>query len=254
MSPEAPPPTDLRHADVACVVALPFEVAPLLARCQHLHKYSGGPFIFRGGKYGSVRLAAVECGMGASRAERGTRALIDAHSPRWILSIGLSGALCPALRVGDIVVGTSLSDRHGNRLNIPFEMPEDRQRGLYVGGLLMSDTLVRTVAEKRTLFDQTGALAVDLESLAVARVCRDTQTRFMAVRVISDDCSADLPAEILTILGGTGAIRWGATLGALWNRPQSMSELWKLREKSHLAAQKLADFLDGILAQLPLTD
>ena len=89
-----------------------------------------------------------------------------------------------------------------------------------------------------------------METLAVAQVCRDTHTPYLAVRVISDDMSADLPPEILSILGSTGTYRVGAAMGAVWKRPAAVKDLWKLRESAHLAAERLAIFLDGVVAQL----
>ena len=83
----------------------------------------------------------------------------------------------------------------------------------------------------------------------VAQVCREMQTKFMDIRV-TDDLSVDLPPEILTILGGTGTVRWGATIGAIWNRPESVKDLWRLREKAHQASVRLANFLETIIEQL----
>jgi adenosylhomocysteine nucleosidase len=94
------------------------------------------------------------------------------------------------------------------------------------------------------------AIAVDMESLAVAQVCRERNTRFLAVRVVTDDLSADLPPEILSLVGSTGTIRFGAALGAAWKRPGSIKEMWKLREAAGKAAGRLADFLDGVVRQL----
>ena len=95
-----------------------------------------------------------------------------------------------------------------------------------------------------------NAIAVDMESLAVAQVCRDTKTKFLAVRVVSDDLSADLPAEILSVVGSTGTMRVGAALGSIWKRPGSLKDMWKLRETAHAAADRLATFLDGVVRQL----
>ena len=123
-----------------------------------------------------------------------------------------------------------------------------------MGRLLNSDEIVRTVAEKKQLAERFAAIAVDLESLAVAQICRDTGTRFLAVRVISDDLSADLPPEVMSVIGSTGAVRVGSALGSLWKRPGSIKDMWRLRESAHSAANRLATFLDGVLgpiAQVP---
>ncbi|MEO1995427.1 MAG: 5'-methylthioadenosine nucleosidase [Planctomycetaceae bacterium] len=240
--------TDRAHADVAIVCALPIELAPFLARCERIRKYVGGHFVFRGGSYDGVRIAVVESGVGYARARRATESLITAHTPNWVLSCGFSGGLTPETKIGDLVVGTEVSDVHGNSLKIDMKIAA--QPGLHTGRLLTADSLVQTVDEKRQLADRWHAIAVDLESLAVAQVCRERDTRFMAVRSISDDLSADLPAEILSVLGNTGSMRIGAALGAVWKRPGSVKDMWRLRETAVQASERLADFLDGVVKQL----
>ena len=72
----------------------------------------------------------------------------------------------------------------------------------------------------------------------------------MAVRVISDDLSKDLPAEVLTVFGSSGYVRAGAVLSALWKRPSSWSDLWQLREQSVQAAARLGMFLRNVVERL----
>jgi adenosylhomocysteine nucleosidase len=110
--------------------------------------------------------------------------------------------------------------------------------------------MVRRVDDKRKMAADLNAVAVDMESMAVAQVCRDTNTRFLAVRVISDDLSTDLPIEILSVVGSTGSMRVGAALGSIWKRPGSVVDMWKLRENANAAANRLATFLDGVVTQL----
>ena len=61
---------DHAHADIGIVCALPIEIAAFLDRCQHVKKYTGGDFQFRGGFYDGIRIAVVESGMGFARARR----------------------------------------------------------------------------------------------------------------------------------------------------------------------------------------
>ncbi|MCH7957420.1 MAG: hypothetical protein IIB63_07705, partial [Proteobacteria bacterium] len=186
---------DHAHADVGMVCVLPRELGPFLALCLKVRKYSGGKFTFRGGQYEGVRVATVESGMGFARARRAAQALIDAHSPPWILSTGYAGALRTGMKVGDIVMADSIVDTHGNELAVDMKMPA--RKGLHVGRFVTSDTMVRLVKEKQALGEKQTAIAVDMESLAVAQVCREMKTRFLAVRALSDDMSEDLPAERL---------------------------------------------------------
>ena len=244
------PAPDHVHADIGIVCALPIEIGAFLERCERVKKYTGGDFVFRGGFYDGIRVAVVEAGMGFAQARRAAQALLDGHSPPWLLSCGFSGALRADIPAGSIVVGDSIADQHGQCLQMDLHMPADPARKLFVGRLLTADKLVRTVEDKRQLGEQHSALAVDLESLAVAQVAREGKTRFLAVRVISDDFSADLPPEVLSVVGATGSIRLGAAVGAIWKRPAAVKDLWKLREQAHSAAARLASFLDGVLVQL----
>ena len=241
---------DFAHADIGIVCALPIELGMFLDRCQKVKKYTGGDFVFRGGFYDGIRIAVVESGMGFARARRATQALLEGHSPRWLLSCGFAGALQENIPVGSILVADSIVDQHGQSLQIDLHMPADPNHGLFVGRLLTADDIVRTVDRKRQLAEQHSALAVDQESLAVAQIARERKTRFLAVRVISDDLSSDLPPEILSIVGATGNVRFGAAIGALWKRPAAAKDMWRLREQAQAAATRLATFLDGVVVQL----
>ena len=54
----------------------------------------------------------------------------------------------------------------------------------------------------------------------------------------------------LSLVGETGAVRFGAVIGSLFKRPSSIKDMWRLREQAAVAAGRLADFLDGIVVQL----
>ncbi|MBX3440586.1 MAG: 5'-methylthioadenosine nucleosidase [Planctomycetaceae bacterium] len=250
---DAPPAADSAHAEIGIVCALKLEIAPFLERCDRVRKYTGGEFTFRGGFTGpdyDTRVVIVEAGTGADRAARATQAMIDAHTPRWVISAGFSGSLQPDLQIGDLVIGNAVTDVAGDELTIDVRMAPDSQRGWHVGKLVAVENIVRTVAEKTELATRTGAMAVDLESLAVARLCAQTRTRFLAVRAISDDLSEDLPPEVLSVFGGTGSLRAGAIAGALWKRPSSVKDMWRLREQAVTASERLARFLLMIVPKL----
>ena len=78
---------DAMRADIGLVCALPLELAAFLGRCQHVKKYTGGSFTFRGGLYDGIRIAVVESGPGQTRAARAT------CSPRW--PVPVSRRSCP---------------------------------------------------------------------------------------------------------------------------------------------------------------
>jgi adenosylhomocysteine nucleosidase len=147
-------------------------------------------------------------------------------------------------------MANEIVDQHGQQQTINLSLESDIENGLYVGRLLTADEMVRTVEHKQQLHENFEALAVDMESLAVAQVAAETKTGFMAVRVISDDMSADLPPEVLSIIGDTGAVRVGAALTSLFKRPESLKDMLHLRTNAQAAAKSLATFLDGVVHQL----
>lgn len=242
--------TDAAQADIGIVCALPMELAEFVKRCDRVRSYSGRNFTFRGGHYRDIRVVVVEAGTGQNRARRATQALIDAHHPRWILSCGYAGGLNADAKIGDIVVGNRLVRPDGSEIHVDFRMPSDHQRRQFVGGVVTVDSIVRTVDEKRSIGEQFQALAVDMETYAVAELCRELRQKFFAVRVLSDDAQRNLPPEVLSLLGATGAVRFGAILGALWKRPGSYQDMLQLRDQAQIASTRLADFLDGVVQQL----
>src|SRR5262249_11713040 len=154
---------DPSHADIGIVCALPIEMSSFLARCERVRKYTGANFVFRGGKYDGIRIVVVESGTGQARARRATHALIDAHSPKWVLSCGFGGALVPNIRVGDVVVADSIVDTQGQILTIDVGFPADANQGIHIGRLLTHDAIVRLVTEKQQLAARYQAIAVDME-------------------------------------------------------------------------------------------
>ncbi len=73
-------------------------------------------------------------------------------------------------------------------------------RGLIVG----ADAIAATPDRKRQLFTQTGALAVDLESAAVAEACAAAGKPFAVIRAVADPVHRRLPDLTLDALDEEG--------------------------------------------------
>ena len=244
-----------RRVNVGILHATAFELKPFLAQCELKGRREGPDgLLWQGALLNEQRLVLVQTGPGPQRADLGCRRLIAEQAPRWVVSAGFSGGLQPGVKLGDIVVASGTSDPNGGTLEIDLKMPADPEHGLHVGRLLTIDHVARTIAEKTGLGVATGALAVDMESHAVAQVCRELGVPFLAVRVISDDLESELPAEAAGLLGGNGVVKFGAAAAALWKRPAALGELWQLREVGGQAAARLGTFLAGMLEQLAVPE
>jgi adenosylhomocysteine nucleosidase len=148
----------------------------------------------------------------------------------------------------------SLIDQRHQSLEVGFQMDPAVVQAtphLHVGRLLSLDQLVRDRQKKEVLATEHGAIAYDMETFAVAQVCRNENVRFLAVRVVSDQLDEQLPAEVEHMLGQQSvAGKLGAATGALFRRPGSVKDMWKLRETATQASDRLARFLEGVLPQL----
>src|SRR5690606_33984214 len=104
---------------------------------------------------------------------------------------------------------------------------------------------------KRELGERHQALAVDMETFGVAEVCRREKQRFLSVRVISDAVDDELPAEIERLVKKKGMARKiGAAAGSVLRRPSTAKDLWRFREAALECSERLAKFLEGVVAQL----
>ncbi len=247
----APPPID---ADVGIVFALGIEAGGLIDRLDGVLAIESPQGVVRQGGWKGLQVVLIEGGVGRECATRATQHLLEGHKPRWIISAGFAGALRPGLKRNDIVLATGLVEPGGQRCSIDLKMSADeaaKMPGLHLGTLVTVDSLVRTSTEKRALGEQHGALAVDMETWAVAQVCREHKVRFLAVRVISDTVEDELPEDIERLVRQKSLGRQlGAAAAALWQRPASIKDMWQLKEAALVASDRLAKFVLGMVSQL----
>ena len=198
------------------VVALPFEaqcLGVLLRGTGDLSHLADGTL---------VRIS----GMGGERAAQAARHLIAAGAGA-LLSWGVAGALDPSLRSGMVVLPTAVARCAGGAASGPTEQFSTssiwRERVAAAllrhvptaGGTLWTAAApVTEIERKASLFQATGAVAVDMESAAVAELAEVYGLPFLAVRVIVDTAHDAVPERILRALNPE-APAWGR-LRASW--------------------------------------
>lgn len=248
------PAADLPPCHVAVVFATGWEATAFERRLAGAITVKGRDFAVRQGGMQGRGVVVVRSGAGRKAAERATELLITGHRPRWILSAGLAGGLQDEVKRGDIVMPNLLLGEEGQRLAVDFQMPADELAAnpqVHVGSLVTVDRVVARAVEKRELGARHSALAVDMETLAVAEVCRRQKQRFLAVRVISDPVDEELPVEVeRLVMKKTLARQIGATAGTIFRRPSIVKDLWRFRETAMTCSERLAKFLEGIVKQL----
>lgn len=208
------------------------------------------------GQWGKHKVAVIDGGVGAQKASLATENAIKILRPNWVVSAGFAGGLNDALHKGQILMADKLADEKGNELDVGFAISPEvaaNTKGLHVGRLLTVNRLISEVEEKKQLGETHNALACDMETFAVAKVCAAMKVRLLSVRVISDSVHDQLPPEIEKLMQQQSlASQIGAAAGAIFNRPSSVKDMWKLREDALKASDRLARFLAGIADQLPV--
>ncbi len=152
---------------------------------------------------------------------------ILSHGCAGVISFGLCGALDPALKVGDIVVGSAVADTE-NAYGADHEWVArlcSAVPGAVLGPFASADSPVASVADKAELRRRTGAAAVDLESYMVGRLARWFGVRFAVLRAVSDAADRALPHAAQVGLGPDGRPAIGKVFASLSSNPWQIGSL-----------------------------
>ncbi|MEW4452639.1 hypothetical protein AB1L30_08185 [Bremerella sp. JC817] len=247
-------PEDIPKPDVVVVFALGVESAGFKERLQ-----SATPVKMEGktvtvGKLGPHAIGVVESGVGRKAAGATVRDIIDIIQPKWIVSAGFAGGLVSELKRGHVVMANCVRDIEGGEVAIPLNLTSEQieaTQGLASGKLLTVDRIIGTVEEKRQLGEEHGVVAVEMETLAIAQVCQEKDTKMLSVRIISDTVDQPLPKDLEKLMGQkTTSGMIGAAAATIFNRPGSIKDMWNLNTMANKASYKLAGFLEGVVPQL----
>lgn len=209
------------------------------------------------GEYQGRGVLLVRTGIGGRRAEAAARLACQRYSLRALVSFGFAGALSPELEVGDVVICRRLW-RGGSG---PADAPEalDSDPGLVslateTGPRLVGETVtvgrvVERRAERDRLAQTYGAQVVEMESYWVARAAAEGGVPFLAVRIVSDAVTQELP-QFSRFLDPGGRLVWRRALWYLAPRPAQLWRLLRLRHNTSPAARGLGLFMERLLARL----
>lgn len=152
----------------------------------------------------------VRCAGANSRRAAEMARLLVAKGVSGLLSFGLAGALAPELKTGHLVVADKVIGDDGlslatdNGWSSAFLSEVAGRLPISVGGIAGSETVVASAQAKASLYEKTGCLVTDMESLAVAGVAAKAGLPFLAVRIVADRASQSIPAWVTTEIDDQG--------------------------------------------------
>ena len=193
---------------IGIIVAMHKELELLLPLLQNSEESRMGGCEFHRGKVGRHDVIAMQCGIGKVNAAIGTLTLVNSFLPDFVINSGVAGGADQSINVMDVVAGARVAyhdvwcgpeSELGQVQGLPLyfqgaqrllNLVPDREgihKGLICSGDQFIDTL-ETVNRIKGNFPE--ALAVDMESGAIAQVCHLNKVPFLALRVISDSPGA----------------------------------------------------------------
>jgi adenosylhomocysteine nucleosidase len=180
-------------------------------------------------------------GMGISAASTGARALINAGATA-LASFGLAGGIDPSLEAGAILLPDEVQGGDGrvHRCETGWRNRLSATIPARTGKLLTSSKAVGSVEDKAALFRSTGAVAVDMESAAIAEVAERHGLPFVAVRVVVDSAADVLPHAVTAAADNEGHLQIWRLIGALALAPNELAPLIRLARRYRAANRSLA--------------
>ncbi|SOD90655.1 hypothetical protein [Caenispirillum bisanense] len=198
----------------------------------------------------------VACsGANLGRAEDLAEELIEEQGVIALVSFGLAGGLAPGMAPGTLLVPSAVMGEDDGfalptdalwRTNLLRALPD-----ALTGAILGLDRVVPGVAEKRDLFEQTAAVAVDTESLGVAEAAARRGLPFVALRAVCDPWDMSLPQAALVGVTPTGHVAVGRVLAAVLRHPAEAAGLARTARASRIAHAALFRGAAALAATLP---
>jgi adenosylhomocysteine nucleosidase len=188
----------------------------------------------------------VACSGGSSERARAEATRLVAEGAAGLISFGLAGGLAPDLRPGALLLPETV--RSPDERSVPADPPwRERLKALFErgglrptgGALAGSEGVVATAADKQALREATGAVAVDMESHAIAAVANTEGVPFLVVRAIADPHDRVIPQAALEAVRPDGRVRVLATLGGVIREPAQLLALLRLSRETAAALATL---------------
>lgn len=186
---------------IAIIVAMDKELALILPRLSDVTTVETDGYTFHTGKMGNRDIVVGKCGIGKVNAAVNAFTLIERFKPSVIINTGVAGGT-GAVKVGDVVVADRIAYHdvwcgpdtiHGQAAGCPRHFVNTFDDAIFSGldihrGLIASgDIFVSKAAEIQHILKlYPNAVAVDMESAAIAHVCHLRHVPFICVRVVSD--------------------------------------------------------------------
>lgn len=179
-------------------------------------------------------------GMGQKNAVNSLRKELATAKPNLVLTCGFAGGLNPKLKLSDVVFDADAESSLADKLTALGAKP---------ARFHCATRVAVTAAEKQALWESTGADAVEMESSAIRKICRDQNVPSATIRVISDAAGEDLPLDFNALMTPDDRIDFAKLALKLMTSPQKIPQLMRFQKQTIKAARTLAETLETLLVE-----
>jgi adenosylhomocysteine nucleosidase len=182
-------------------------------------------------------------GIGGAAAATAAVELIGAGVTA-LMTFGMAGGLDPQLAPGSVLLPVEVMSREGARFATARLWRErlstslSRHCAVSAGLLLTVERSIASPEAKAAAFRDTGAAAVDMESVSVAQVAAEHRLPFICVRVIVDSAADALPRAVVAA-SGSGRLQIARLLAGLIAAPGDVGALLRLTQRYRIAMRAL---------------
>jgi nucleoside phosphorylase len=190
-------------------------------------------------------LCVLHTGVGAAKCAERIDDFLRNEKPKLLIASGFCGGTNDELRPGDLVIGENASD------------PECLQKareilpGAVVGKIHSADCIIDPAADRYAIGREHHAVAVDMETETIARLCAAESIPMLALRVVSDSPAAPFPAPPNVLFDiEKQRTDFSQLLSYIARNPASALRLAQFSKQITSAKTKLADALCAVLRGL----
>jgi len=277
---------------------MPPEAAPFKQALANLQPGSLGVFPCWRGTFQQHDVSLVLCGIGKVHAAAAAQRVVAELKPDAVFSCGSAGSLNDSLDIGDVVLGAATIQHDYGFVTpdafIPFGLHLQRQGkareylrrfpadaallgaanamqhdappsspSLVIGTILTGDQVIFSAEKRQALRQEFDALAVEMESAAIAQVCALYDVPFVSIRGISDHASETITldtsrldpnelAEFPSAPFGRKLSLFAKTISYLAHHPSAFMMSVQARQSMKTACEHSADATLRLIRQITL--
>ena len=165
-----------------------------------------------------------------------------------IISWGIAGATCDLVNTGDIILAKSIKN-HKNIYSTSvkwrkkiIEHFKDSSLNILNEDVVSVEEVCNTPIKKIELFKKTKAVAIDMESAAIAEVAMSNNLDFITVRAIADNSALYIPDVVVKNIDNYGHIKIIKLITSCMFYPSQINQIFLLAKSYKKALKSLENF------------